>query len=835
MAAALVALLVVGTVPAAMAQDAAGAAEEAGLTPPRLSYVEGPVSFWRPGADDWAPAQLNTPLAAGDEFYTAHEGNVELQVGPRAFVRGWGDTQLGLANHEPDHLQVKATTGHVALDLRELEPGRTVELDTPHAAVIVDTPGYYRADVTADRTSLVVRRGGRATVTALDGTPVVVGPDEAVVAQAAPAPAVQRVAAAADDVWDRWNAARTDALVGAASTRYVPADVYGASELDRYGAWRSVTTYGSVWVPAAVPVGWAPYTSGRWIWDPVYGWTWVDTAPWGWAPFHYGRWVFLDGYWAWAPGPRVRRAVYAPALVVFFGSPGVRVGVGAPLVSWCALGWGEPVLPWWGRHGFVGRPWWGGWAGPRHTTVVNVTNVTVYRNVRVRNAVVAVDAERFGRRPVHEGRVRQVDVGKLSPVRGQLDVRPAPASFVAGSGRAARPSEATLTRPVVATRQLARRERTPAASASQDAVRVETPPARVVPAPARSSRDAGRPAAPTVRPDTARPDGARGSDARRPEESRQPTAPRTPDVGREAPREPMAPRDQRATPREPGTAPSGITGPAGPAGPRATPRAPAVPREPTTPRGQAGKDTLPTAPGARGETNPPAGSRPAPGVRPDTPPAVPDVRREPPARPEPDTQRPGEPRREPDGRPRSDARPASPPRPATATVPSGSVLPAPRDLERALEPGRQPLATPAARTPERAQPPAAPAVPAARTPERAPAVRIPERSAPLAVPAAPTPERAPMPARPQALPAARAPESPRIPARTQPSAPGVRAPERMPAPTRPPAPPAVSQQQTAPAPPAVQRPAPRPQPAAPATHRAPPRNGDRDARPGPRG
>ena len=27
------------------------------------------VSFWRPGGDDWAPAQVNTPLAPGDQLH----------------------------------------------------------------------------------------------------------------------------------------------------------------------------------------------------------------------------------------------------------------------------------------------------------------------------------------------------------------------------------------------------------------------------------------------------------------------------------------------------------------------------------------------------------------------------------------------------------------------------------------------------------------------------------------------------------------------------------------------------------------------------------------------
>src|SRR5437868_7714756 len=50
-----------------------------GRTPPRISLIEGEVSFWRPGAEDWAPAQVNTPLAPGDDLYTGHGGNLELQ------------------------------------------------------------------------------------------------------------------------------------------------------------------------------------------------------------------------------------------------------------------------------------------------------------------------------------------------------------------------------------------------------------------------------------------------------------------------------------------------------------------------------------------------------------------------------------------------------------------------------------------------------------------------------------------------------------------------------------------------------------------------------------
>ena len=111
LAAAMVLTTMLGGAGAARATAADNEAETPDATPPRLSYTAGSVSFWRPGGDDWAPAQLNTPLAEGDELYTARDGNLELQIGGRAFVRAWGDTQLGLVNHDPSFLQLRVAAG----------------------------------------------------------------------------------------------------------------------------------------------------------------------------------------------------------------------------------------------------------------------------------------------------------------------------------------------------------------------------------------------------------------------------------------------------------------------------------------------------------------------------------------------------------------------------------------------------------------------------------------------------------------------------------------------------------------------------------------------------
>jgi len=437
-------------------------AEEPVGTPARLSYTDGEVSFWRAGAPDWSRAVINTPLAPGDELATAAGGTLEIQLAPRAFVRAWTETHLGLSSQEPDFLQFKVTAGHASFDLRALDPGETVEVDTPNAAITIEHPGYYRVEIAGERTSIITRRGGRATVTPASGESIAMLPSEELLVEGSDTTQATSYAAPPKDEWDGWNYARTNSLIEAVSARYVPPGTLGVDELDRYGTWRVVPEYGPLWIPAGIPAGWSPYSTGSWVMDPYYGWTWVSSMRWGWAPFHHGRWVFVDRYWAWSPGPVVARAVYAPALVAFLGTPPVGVGVsaGAPLVGWVALGWGEPCIPWWGPAGFAHRPWWGGWGGPRvvntvvvnQTTVVNVQNITVYRNTTVTNAVVMVNHEHFGRGPITEARVRQPDIRTLHPLHTGVPVQPTGASWAASSARGARPSDVALHRPIVATR-----------------------------------------------------------------------------------------------------------------------------------------------------------------------------------------------------------------------------------------------------------------------------------------------------------------------------------------------------------------------------------------------
>ncbi|MGC2048522.1 MAG: DUF6600 domain-containing protein [Gallionella sp.] len=456
-----------------------------GASPLRLSYAEGDVSFWRVGAADWMTAQPNTPLAVGDSLYIGSEGDLELQMGSRAFVRADDETQFSLINQTPDFIQFKVTSGRVSFDLRALPPGYSVEVDTPNAVFTIDHVGYYRVDVNGD-VHFITRRGGMAMVVPAGGHAMSIHPSEEIVVQGTTVAKAETYVVPDVDQWDRWNYDRTDGQIDTVSERYLPYGVSGASDLDHYGYWRVVPEYGPVWVPGSVPPGWVPYSAGSWVWDPYYQWTWIDEAPWGWTPFHYGRWVYLSGYWAWTPGPVIRQPVYAPALVAFFNiGPNVPVGISSPGVGWVALGWGEPLNPWWGRPSFVGRPWWGGWGGPR--IVKNE-----YHNTRVNNSIVATSREHFGNGRVYDAPVHVTRSRELEHVRGPLPVKPGPASLVGGARKGIRPPESMLTRQVVGTRP-PRESKLPWSAETSRREAKTVPAQRYVAVPKRPSNDLPRP------------------------------------------------------------------------------------------------------------------------------------------------------------------------------------------------------------------------------------------------------------------------------------------------------------------------------------------------------
>jgi hypothetical protein len=331
------------------------------------------------GEGDWGSAARNRPITVGDKLWVDKDSRAELQAGQASIHLG-SMTALSFLNLDEGITQMRLAEGSVNFRVRELREGDLYEVDTPNLAFTVKQAGAFRIDVSenGDGTRVTVLRGDGEAIAGGKSYEIhsgergeFNGTDDNIQY------AVDR--AARPDGLDRWANERDLKEDNSVSARYVSRETPGYSDLDDYGTWDEVPTYGHVWYPTVVDAGWAPYSYGYWGWVGPWGWTWIDYAPWGFAPFHYGRWAFISGRWGWCPGPFFGPPVYGPAFVGFFGGSHFFASVGFGFgggVGWFPLGWGEPFRPWF--H-----------CGPRFVNNINirntVINTTIINNNRFNN------------------------------------------------------------------------------------------------------------------------------------------------------------------------------------------------------------------------------------------------------------------------------------------------------------------------------------------------------------------------------------------------------------------------------------------------------------------
>lgn len=285
----------------------------------RLGYTEGQVSFSPAGEPDWVQSVVNRPLTTGDRLWVDARSRAEVQIGGSA-IRMGEKTNVTLLNVDDNITQVQLTQGTLKLHVRRIDANQILEVDTPNLALTLHKAGDYRLDVSpnGDVTEVRVQGSGEAEVYG-DGASYVVRAGQGYRFFGTGLSDHENVMARGDDDLDRWSRERERRIDASVSVRYVSSELVGYEDLDANGTWRADPTYGNVWSPSRVAVGWTPYHDGHWAWVNPWGWTWVDAAPWGYAVSHYGRWAHIRGAWAWVPGPVRERAVYAPALVVFLG------------------------------------------------------------------------------------------------------------------------------------------------------------------------------------------------------------------------------------------------------------------------------------------------------------------------------------------------------------------------------------------------------------------------------------------------------------------------------------------------------------------------------------
>jgi hypothetical protein len=433
----LVALLAAAFPPALRAQENDDVSDQ---TVARVAFLQGTATYNRgDDPDDWQPAEPNFPLTTGDRFWTSRDSRVELQADPGSVFLA-PETDFSILSLTDDVSRFSMGEGTASFRIRHQTGAETLEVAAPNAAVTLLSAGYYRVDVDASGDTRVSVFRGAASVAA-GGGEVRLKAGDAIHVEGIDAPRYEVVDVPARDAWDQWVESRARRYRDAA-TRYTSAAQVGYYDLDQYGHWQEIPSYGRVWTPSAVAAGWVPYRDGSWVWRDPWGWTWVSSEPWGWAPYHYGRWVLWSSRWYWVPDPPSVHVRWAPAYVAFVGAgPGwsISIGAGGGYVGWFPLAPREPFQPWWGR--------------PHSGPTVVARNVT-YVN---RNYVTVVGHDKFiSGAPVARNIVRERDVVRRiesAPIaHGSIPVTPSHASLHVAAGPASerpRPPAPVLSRSVV--------------------------------------------------------------------------------------------------------------------------------------------------------------------------------------------------------------------------------------------------------------------------------------------------------------------------------------------------------------------------------------------------
>ena len=413
------------------------AVAQAQLDPPsrvgRLADVGGSV-FLAPDNSEtgWQQVGINYPVTMGDNLWVSAESRAEID---------FGAGQLRLANEANIHFsqlddrQFSAflANGRANLRLRTIDAGEGAKLDTPNAQIDIVRTGSYRLDTNSEstHTTLVVREGEAQVRVGERSITVYSGQTASVQGNGYGAAMMVRDGLGTDgfDTYASDRDRRIEAI--GVSDQYVSSYVPGVADLNAYGEWETTPSYGAVWYPTAVATEWVPYQDGTWTYVRPWGWTWVDNAPWGWAPFHYGRWVRTGSRWGWAPGEFVRRPVYAPALVAWYGGPaGTSWAAGftsGPTFGWVPLSWGEAYWPQY-------RCSTDYWRRTNQPVAVDVRRMPTraperfnYANARIPGAVIAASSEVLtNRRPVgpNHYRVPQQALANAPLTAAPLDLRP---------------------------------------------------------------------------------------------------------------------------------------------------------------------------------------------------------------------------------------------------------------------------------------------------------------------------------------------------------------------------------------------------------------------------
>jgi Family of unknown function (DUF6600)/FecR protein len=294
----------------------------------RLSFVEGTVRMYRPDADQWAKAFVNTPIQQGFKIATDANSFAEIEFENGSTVRLGQSSELDFPSLalSPEGAKINHLTLAQGYATFAFSPGKGDVYNVAAAGSNFDasSKSMFRLDLDQGSERLEVFKGAVAVRSPYGNESV--ASNQVFELAAGGANPSQITNGITEDAWDRWVDKRQQ-TTAVAFNKTGPAQgglsadgsLYGWSDLSYFGAWNDLPGVGSCWSPM-MGADWAPYSIGRWSWYPGMGYTWISAMPWGWLPFHYGSWIYpASTGWCWLPGSF---SAWSPALVTWYQGPG---------------------------------------------------------------------------------------------------------------------------------------------------------------------------------------------------------------------------------------------------------------------------------------------------------------------------------------------------------------------------------------------------------------------------------------------------------------------------------------------------------------------------------
>jgi Family of unknown function (DUF6600)/FecR protein len=294
----------------------------------RLSFVEGTVTMYRPDADQWARAFVNTPIQQGFKLATDANSFAEVEFENGSTVRMGQSSELDFTSLalSPEGGKINRLTlaqGYATFAVTP-ERGDVYEVLAAGSTYDATSKAMFRIDMDEGGQQMKVFRG-EVSVQSPNGNGTVAA-NHVLEITPSGANTFQVTEGVTEDGWDQWVDKRQEtATVATNKARpgdsgfYAGSSLYGWNDLSYFGMWNYLPGYGNCWSPT-MGSGWSPYSIGRWSYYPGFGYTWISGLPWGWLPFHYGNWIYPAGMgWCWLPGSF---STWSPALVTWYQGPG---------------------------------------------------------------------------------------------------------------------------------------------------------------------------------------------------------------------------------------------------------------------------------------------------------------------------------------------------------------------------------------------------------------------------------------------------------------------------------------------------------------------------------